>query len=110
MKHMVAIIFLFAISLSVFASNKHRVPTVINITETTAISNYSSDISIAVAVAQHHYKATKSLQWSVGVGYVEDSSAVSFGLGKQFGKVFISGNFSSNGNSSAIGIGASGTF
>ena len=75
-----------------------------------AINQSDSGTALAIATSQHHYKATKSLQWSAGTGYVENTSAVSFGLGKQVGKVFVSGNFSSNGSSSAIGFGASGTF
>lgn len=73
--------------------------------------NYTyAGTALAIASGQHHYKATTSLQWSVGAGYVDDNSAVSFGLGLQSGKVFISGNFSSDGSTSAVGFGASGTF
>lgn len=76
----------------------------------TTITTESKGLALAIASGQHHYKATTLLQWSVGAGYVDDNSAVSFGLGKQAGKVFVSGNFTSDGDTSAVGIGASGTF
>ena len=79
--------------------------------ESTIINTETANgVVLGIAASQHHYKATTSLQWSVGAGYIDDDSAVSFGLGLQSGKVFISGNFSSDGSSSAIGFGASGTF
>jgi len=71
--------------------------------------NVSSQ-ALSIAASQHHYKATTSLQWSIGAGHNNDSSAASFGLEIQSGKVFVSGNVSFDGSSSAIGVGASGTF
>lgn len=98
---------LYIVSLSnVYATERHH-------HHETVVQNNSIQISgtaLAIAASQHHYKATSQLQWSTGAGYINDKSAVSFGLGIQAGKVFVSGNFSSDGSSSAIGIGASGTF
>ena len=74
----------------------------------------SQGIASAIAAGQHHYKATQHLQWSIGAGFAGDESALSFGLGLQAGKVFVSGNVTNNifsGDSDpVIGIGASGTF
>jgi len=77
--------------------------------EKSSTNNYytSEGVASAIAAGQHHYKATKQLQWSIGGGYIDDYSAVSFGLGLQVGKVFVSGNLGSDG---VIGVGASGTF
>lgn len=103
----VACAVLFFMSLmNAYAGEKHHRSTTQIVTKSESVS----DIALAVAAGQHNYKATSAFQWSVGAGYVDNSSAVSFGLGKQTGKVFISGNFSSDGRTSAIGFGASGTF
>jgi len=68
-----------------------------------------SNIALSAAAGQHNFKATTALQWSVG-GAIGNDSAVSFGLGKQMGKVFVSGNYSSDGKDSIIGLSAGGTF
>lgn len=85
---------------------------VTNIYNSETIVNNSSGIALAAASGQHHYKATTSLQWSAGGAYtdINDESAASFGLGKQFGKVFVSGNYGSDGHHSIVGVSASGTF
>lgn len=74
--------------------------------------NSISGIALAAAAGQHNYKATNQLQWSVAGAFVgeNDDSAASFGLAKQVGKVFVSGNFTSDGTNSLVGVSASGTF
>lgn len=98
-----AIIFFIALA-DVYAGERHHHgETVINVTN-------SMDIAVAAASGQHHYRSTNQLQWSVGSAFIDDDSAVSFGLGKQVGRVFISGNYGSDGHSSIIGFSASGKF
>jgi len=97
-------IFVFALFLN--TANSHEYKKVI-VEKTIKESSISQ--AIAIAAGQHHFKATTALQWSVGVGH-DEKSAVSFGLGKQVGKVFISGNISSDGSTSAFGFSGSGTF
>ena len=79
---------------------------------TTNVYTDSKGVAIAAASGQHNYKATTSLQWSVGGAFVNenDDSAVSFGLGQQLGKVFAACNYSSDSHNSIIGCSASGTF
>ena len=91
---------------AVFAHDYHHHDPVTN---TYQISN-SKGVALAAASGQHHYKATNLLQWSIGGAHIDNSSAVSFGLGKQAGKVFISGNISSDGSATSLSFGASGTF
>ena len=67
-------------------------------------------MALGIAAAQHHYKATTALQWSIGGGSYGGETAISGGLGMQAGKVFVSCNASSDGRTSAIGCGGSGTF
>jgi hypothetical protein len=106
------IIFFVAFAVLFFAANialadkyhHHDVPR-----ET--INNYiQQGVALAAASGQHNYKATNQLQWSVAGAFESGSSAASFGLAKQVGKVFVSGNFSSDGSDSIIGVSASGTF
>lgn len=89
-------------------------PVYIDVPRETITSVYadSKGIALAAASGQHNYKATTSLQWSVAGAFVSenDDSAASFGLGMQAGKVFIDGNFSSDGHSSILAVSASGTF
>ena len=67
--------------------------------------------AIPAAAGQHHYKATTQLQWSVGAAFAEGGdSAVSLGLGLQLGEVFASGNYSTDGDESIVGVAGSGTF
>ena len=90
----------------------YSAPSTIN--NVTNINNYQCGSSaIASASGQHNYKATNQLQWSAAGAYLSgtcDSSAVSFGLSKQFGKVFSAVNYSTDGSDSAIGFSFSGTF
>lgn len=102
----IAVIYLIALAES-YADYRHSKP-IANVSNITY--NETRGIASAIAASQHHYKATTALQWSVGGGNYNGDSAVSFGLGKQAGKIFVSGNFSSDGRASAIGFGASGTF
>lgn len=106
MKTIIAFFLFFGLA-NAYAHDYHKTTTVQNVTN---VSQNTKGVALAIAAAQHHYKATKALQWSVGGGHINNESAVSFGLGLQAGKVFVSGNFSSDGSSSAIGVGASGTF
>jgi len=105
----VSILFFGALANSYSIEYHHSQPSnYYSTTNETVISG--KGIALGIAAAQHHYKATTALQWSIGGGNYDGSSAVSGGLGLQAGKVFVSGNISSDGRTSAIGIGASGTF
>lgn len=103
---------LFFISDAAWAGGDHLHESTIVSASTTTNNYIQQGVALASASGQHHYKATTSLQWSMGGAFANtsDSSAVSFGLGAQVGKVFISGNFSSDGSTSVVGFGASGTF
>lgn len=111
----IIIISLFGIAASLFllsdafAEHKHTVNNYYSTTNESKISIDSVNQAIAIASGQHHYRSTNSLQWSIGAGYM-DKSAVSFGLGKQVGKIFFTTDYSSDGKTSAIGFGASGSF
>jgi len=108
----VAALFFFTLGNAYSGDRHYRVP-LPNLTEkapdVTNIYNVKG-IALAIAAGQHNFKATTALQWSIGAGHVNNDSAVSLGLGLQAGKVFISGNISGDGESSAIGISGSGTF
>ena len=108
---------LFTISLIAniaYSSESHHSIVYVDIPAETIVTNsyMQQGIALAAASGQHHYKATNQLQWSAAGAYsdMEDDSAVSFGLAKQLGKVFVTGSFSSDGNHNIIGFNASGTF
>jgi len=85
-------------------------PTIISRTVIERAIEKTKGVALASASGQHHYKATNQLQWSVGTAFSSGDSAVSFGLGKQVGKVFVSGGYSTDGDDSMMNVGASGTF
>lgn len=105
------VIMFIALAFNASASERHHHNQTVN-QSTTNIYQTDSAVALAAASGQHHYKDRDSLQWSGAGAYsdLEDKSAVSFGLGKQAGDVFITGSFSSDGNSSIIGFSASGSF
>ena len=106
----IAILF-FAFNIAWSTEYHHSRPILPSNTTTNTTNIYSSKgIALGIAAAQHHYKATTALQWSVGGGSYNGNSAISGGLGIQAGKVFVSCNASSDGRTSAIGCGGSGTF
>ena len=93
-----------------YVTNNYITEKVINQT----VNETDKSAAKSTAAGQHHYKATKDLQWSVGAGYAGDETALSVGLGLQLGNVFMSGNITdtifSGESDPIIGIGASGTF
>ncbi|MEE8207865.1 MAG: hypothetical protein V3T88_02775 [Nitrosomonadaceae bacterium] len=98
----IAAIMFFSYSIAIADSRRHY-----EITNVTSINNKCSAVS--AAAGQHHYRSTNRIQWSVGGAYC-DSSAASFGLGAQLGKVFASGNYSTDGHDSIIGFSLNGKF
>ena len=76
------------------------------------VNQATKGFAIAGASGQHHYKATTALQWSVAGAYtdVTDTSAISFGLGKQYESVFLSVSYSTDGESTMVTGAASGVF
>ena len=104
----VAVLFFLALSQSYGGEYHHSQPILPSNTTTNIYS--TKGVALGIAAAQHHYKATTALQWSLGGGNYDGDSAVSYGLGLQAGKVFVSGNVSSDGTTAAIGFGLSGTF
>lgn len=104
---------LFFIVSAVWADNPHGSAGIVYERQDLTITTFtgqSAGVALGLAAGQHHYKATTQLQWSVGGGLVDDESAISFGLGLQSGEVFLSVNVSSDGSTSAFGLGASGVF
>ena len=102
----VAALFFLALSQSYGSEYHHSQPVMpANTTNTNIYS--TKGVALGIAAAQHHYKALSKLQWSIGGGNYNGSSAISGGLAIQAGKVFVSGNVSSDGTTAAIGFGLS---
>ena len=101
---------LFIITTACYADERPHSHPILPANTTTTNIYSTKGVALGIAAAQHHYKATTALQWSIGGGNYDGASAVSYGLGLQAGKVFVSGNVSSDGTTAAIGFGLSGTF
>jgi hypothetical protein len=85
--------------------------------QTSVVNNYSAHSNtaqpsaISIAASQLTFdKGAYGLQWSAGMGIVEDSEAVSFGLGQRINKTLITGSVSYDGDSVGVGVGLSGKF
>ena len=84
------------------ASGRHHEVT--NISEVT--NTYSSGNAIAIATAQHHFDfGTHSFQGSVGAGHYQNDTAVSFAIGKRFGRMLINGSVGSESGNTSVGAG-----
>lgn len=81
---------------------------------TTIVTHNSTGIhgvALAIASAQHNFDfGTHSWQGSVGTGFYNGNSAVSFALGKRFNKVIISGSLGIEEGNLGGGIGVTWRF
>ena len=98
MKYLLALLF----TTSVFASEGHQ--------ETIEYKVEYKGIATAISASQLNFDwGSYSLQGSAGLGSYGSSQALTFGLGKRFGRVLVNGSIGSESNNDeySFGFGAS---
>jgi len=112
---MIKYIIVFLFSFPVFAGGGHTTNVTNNYytTESTTIQSNNSGIATAISASQLNFNwGTTALQGSVGYGNYDNENAITFGLGKRFGRVLVNGSIGSESNTDkySFGAGASWTF
>lgn len=100
MKYLLALLFATSVfATSVFASEGHQ--------ETIEYKVEYRGIATAIANSQHSFNwGTKAWQGSVGTGLYNDSNALSFGMGKRYGRMLFNGSIGSESGSDEYSFGA----
>ena len=81
------------------ADYRHHENNVTNITN-------SNGTALAISMAQIKMDwSTNALQGAVGLGSFDDVDAISFGIGKRFGKVLLNGTIGREGKNYGYGFG-----